>query len=197
MAERGPPAFTDGLDEHARLPFRPRLLGLIGHGDVAHANSKFGSSFLHLARQPRRGVELHRHLLLRRAANHGQLHGAPILYCRTIVANRSSSDGCDASTGSSSIFVTMSPTRSPAADGVAHHPGDADTAAAGEAELFGERLRQNLNGHRNPAFRVSRPGSSSPARPTSRTVSIRWRPRSNATTRPRARSCPSSCSTTR
>ena len=80
-------------------------------------NSKFGSSYFFISRGSRGEASSFTatccSALPRTTVSFTVL---PILYCRTIVANRSSSDGCDASTGSSSIFVTMSPTRSPAAD---------------------------------------------------------------------------------
>ena len=69
------------------------------------------------------------------------------------MANRSSSDGCDASIGSSSIAVMMSPTRRPAV--AAEPPSTRVTRTPvrpAEAELLGELRRQHLHRHRHPGL---------------------------------------------
>ena len=177
-----------------RSPFLPGLLRLIRRADVAHPELEVRILvLLHLARQARRlrpasrppSAPCHR-------ARHASWALLPILYCRIIVAKRSSSDGCDASIGLSSIAVIdVADAKARGRRRLAEHAGDAHAGAAGQAEPFGERGASRpapIPESRPCAFRG--PDPRGPARPISSTVSIRCRPRSNATRTETGSFCP-------
>ena len=90
-----------------------------------------------------------------------------------MVANRSSSDGCDASTASSSILVMMSPTRRPAAAAEPPSTRVTRTPVRPVRPSFSASCGVSTwTDTGTQALRVSSPGSSRPARPTSTTVSM-------------------------
>ena len=185
-AERRPSAFPDGVHQHALLFLRIRPSSRRSAAAmIADAELEVRILvLLHLARQTRRGLE--RDLAASAASCRGRIDSStvdPILYCRIIVANRSASDGCDASIavavdGGDDVADLAGPMRRlRRSTRVTRTP-----VCLAEPELLRQLARQRPA--RTPAPTPFSPRAldpRAPARPTSTTVSRRSPSRSNVT----------------